>query len=749
MLVAHLRAALAASTQRSPHTTRLVGELYGLLVSDVSLSGGILTLVTALLRELSTELPKFVAENFAGSLASYSEGRLGNLIDLVLSLNTPTSLVTLNERFFATIFANPRFPSSIRLRAFAALVRFRIPASDASVIELLDTPATGKKLVSLDGSPASDLFFSVLLHSTDRFSEAELLHVGVFSLLGNFAKLRFAKNEFDSVLSPPNTPISERPPSRIKLSKPSPLAPFLAHLCVRILTQCSSEIAGSLFGNRRKTWKFVLGGPPLTAWTREFLEQTVLESVSILDTICVADPALVSQVFPHVRKVYERVTLRADSPGIALPAILQFFLNHSYLVIFDIDPAIRFFFTVHIPRLTQMPHSGVIGGGTVHHPHQRTALLALAATTFLIDAIPTLCAVYPRSVAKYFPAILQLAAWFPRLAGLGLTEVLAQVQTCCDQKSLLHAILDIPLVTALLEMSTDINQYVLPEGEEGDPFADSRAFLRLARSVEFRSSYLHLTRVEQADEKNANSDLTHLELIRQVWGGLPLTPRVAAASKLVERYLGLFFSRCKSSSSKNSSSDILLSVLSRFGRIFLFRPEISEILIRFVAASSPLAHPTAVVAAIRERVTDSPPSPLIAELVFLMGSSSEPLFVDTLRWLLTSLLNHAVVPVQEDHALVRVRGGRLTRISMGNCLSGDESCCLRSNSPTSHTSLACITISALARVGAQNPAFRPQTNSLFETLLVSGVPEIVRERLSESLLLLRAVHQSPSLLGNS
>ena len=71
-------------------------------------------------------------------------------------------------------------------------------------------------------------------------------------------------------------------------------------------------------------------------WMRDFIEAASMEAVRLLDLLCLMDPSLVSSVFPAIQKVYERTAYRQS--GLVFSVVLQFFLNHSHHVMFDVEP---------------------------------------------------------------------------------------------------------------------------------------------------------------------------------------------------------------------------------------------------------------------------------------------------------------------------------------------------------------------------------------------------------------------------
>ena len=828
---------------------RLVGELFGLLVSDVSVqNSAVLTLLTGLIRELSVngQVPRFVNER----LSCYSVDRLRFLLPLLRNLRMSAPMISgFNLDFLSQIAVNTQLAIPVRLEALTTLIHMgrgshaltrsdamgRVDACIAEVLKTssaVDTAALAgrkrgllKRVVAslttegvspagmeLDGSiVAANEPFTALVHLS-LFSPDQLMHIGVFSSLSNYLSLRFVPVGGHPPEAPPTTPAAGIAPTPLIPSftdDTTGLTDAVVAMAVRILSQCQRDIS-ALILNGKKKWKFVASPPssqakpgepagsptsaslgihsPLVGWTREFVESVIVEVVKCLDVICKRDPSVVSLVFPHVRKVYERVLQRPDSPGIAICQTVQFFINHSYLVIFDIEPVLRFFFATHIPKIVS-PSTLV----------PRKCSLALESIIFLNDYCSVLASVHTSVFVRHFPSVLRLAAWFPRSAGGELEDVIANLvrvgATDTVLVDLFHTIMDIPLIAGISELSLNIDDYVetghagggstcptvleLNPGredqsthichspdptEEPDQFASARSFMRLIRSVEFKDVSDYANRVELPLDKPAGSNVwtnnvsgsRTISLLTDLWEGLPLTPRVSAASKLVPRYIDVFLRAVRQTECNQVTSEILRCILTRFGnsKIFLFRPEIASLFLQYISdvISPPLlaVHRNEVVTAVLERVLDGSVqgSDLVVHLVYLIGemgskSDSLGLFVRLLRWLLAGDTVANQLDPEVDIAYVKI--GRVVRKPDHQHPILDSP----ARPARSDPHLTVIVVTALTKLASNFPQYRPQTEALFEAVRTRTDPgSVVTERIRESLIVLRSFHLSQQLLGS-
>jgi hypothetical protein len=489
-------------------------------------------------------------------------------------------------------------------------------------------------------------------------------------------------------------------------------------LGTRILTQAQKEVSTSIFVGK-KNFKFLNTG--LVKWTREFTESTIVETLKCLDLVCRKDPSVVSTIFPHVRRVYERVLLREDSPGTAVTETLKFFLTHSYMVIFDIEPVLKFFFTTHLAR--------------------RSPVLAAESVIFLNQFSHQLCTNYADLVMQHVHVLLKLAAWYPRTVGAQIIDFISHLPPCVE---LFHGIIDLPLVAAMHELTFSVNAYVDSGGGngvspadnsmlEGDQFAMARTAMRIVRSFEFR---------EIQDGQWPKNEKA-VQLLTELWRGIPVTPRIAAASKLVPQLLSVV--------DLGGSSAIINAVLARFGpgKIFLFRAgDIGSVLIDFLKNamaddSLVVRHRAEIVTAIVDRVGQGESEKFIISLVHRIGRldtetalAGLPLFIRTLRWLLG-----VNAPPSDERYIVCVKAGRVVAKPSDRhaCLDREERGCSKAS-----PELSCVAVGALTRLAVRFPQYREQTLFMLKKVKKETV---VNERIFESIAVLTRLDMSRNLLG--
>lgn len=852
--------------------SRLIGELFGLVVSDVSVDNTcVLTLLSGLIRELcmTGEVPRFINEK----LASYSADRLAYVLPLLRELRLPDAkhFASENIGFFSSMASNEDLALPIRLEAISTIIHFgKIGAVDPTHESLVEVDSAiadvlastspvaavasphGKKkqgvfkraltslsesvasvgplnqsCLEIDGVPvAANDAFSVLLHMKS-YSQPQLLHTALISMLHEYLEFRFGVfRPIRPLLAPPNTP-DDSPmhqpatlwsqTSKCFDTKSSVLNDAVVASAIRVLSQCQRDVS-PIISEGKKQFKFVetsgtglastsdssaqtaasagqtLGVySPLVLWTREYVESVIVEAIKCLDVVCSRDPALVSVIFPHVRKVYERVIQRADSPGIAITEILKFFINHSYLVIFDIEPVLKFYFTTHFPRLVSC-HSG----GSI-------STLVMECVIFLLEFAPIFATLHAAVFVKHFPSILRLAAWFPRSAGTELVQLISHLVRVASTSSpedssevlneLFHTLLDLPVITGLTESSLNVESYIDKSSHdntggqhascptvlelnphlaappsavpvEDDQFVSARIFMRLLRSSEFKDISEYVSRIEISTKSGgdlwtAPSMARSVALLTELWKGLPLTPRVAAASKLVPKYLEAFLGELIKTppvQRQEIISKIFTSILKRFGstKIFLFKSDISEICINFISrVISPGLltdlHSHEVVTAVLERVVEGGTvqgDELVVHLVHLVGdlctSAGLGLYVKMLRFMLQSSLNCWTHHLDPSHDIVYIEKGRVVKRPSNDHILLDQ---LIDSGATIRTSneLVCVVISALTKIASKHPQYRPQTVALFKAVSRTAT-SVTAERLRESTVILGSYHLSRELV---
>ena len=746
--------------------SRLLGELFGLLLmSDKAGSLNVKLLLAGLVRELCVDgkLPSFVPE----SISAYSEAKLQVVLPLIRQLGDKHFSTEANVDFLiALIRSNEQAGVGVKLEALSLLVERsfggkKLESLDDFVADAISGCSAdieekrsgsssfgslmrrSKKVSSfaleIDGTKAYDIF-TVLVHSP-VFTPDQLLHVGVFSCLHAFLDLRLGRRikveeeEGDELVGPPNSPAGDGSPLPDRLllsassSSSSRLAEAVVSLAIRVFEQSQREISPIIF-NGKISWKFFPPSESLLSYTREMVESAIVQVLKCLDVVSRKDPSVVSLVFPHLRRMFERVMIlrRSESCGVALCEILKYFINHSYLVIFDLEPVLSHFFSVHIPSL--VPGSPVV---------------AMEAVVFLVEYASILSQFQSHIFSKFFPSVLRLAAWFPRTAGSELVALIPSwVRAGAPIVDLLNTILDLPLITAVSELSACAQDYY-PLDEPGSvDLVAARAAMKLYRSKEFREVQKYCSR--------SCGNFFCTGLAKFFWNGLPVTPRVAASSTLVPAYVSSLLAEMNG---VEKASEVFPAILSRYGaaNVFLFDSKSNQLGTLFIAyldreVNEQLlyAHKSQVVSAIVDRVEQGTCVELVTHLVSKIGNEIKsrpvPLFFKILKWLLAggdaSLIlpppalqvvytkqGHVVQAPDDHHEALDILMSKNFRFEIPNQLS-------------------CVVISALTKLAVSFPQYRPQIVYLFEHLPQS--PAVLHERIAESLILLLSFNLSRDLM---
>ena len=738
VLVPVLRQAIAAVRAARPTTgtnfyTRLVGEVYGLLISlpDGAASTHVQLLLVSVVRDLclNGKLPVFVSPRLTS---------LGPVLSLVRELyHSDDSFTSSSFESLAAVVSDGG-PAGPRLEALSTLIHLkscRLSELDAILATALIgtdcTPATARRstrtfVTLLSGSPnamiATELDGSVIpptspfsvLVAAGRFSDAQQWHIGVFSSLVAFLQARSGGSTSEELFE------------------------GIVANAIRLLTQSQRDISASGFSGK-KSFKFV--NRDLVPWSKDLVESAMVETLRGLSIVCKESPGKVPIVFPHVRRMYERVLLRPDSPGIAMCETIKFFLTHAHLVIFDIEPVLRYFFGSFLAKLVT--------------DRSVSSQLLTETAIFICDYATVLAGNHGALFASYFPAILRVAAWSPRAAGTELTAVMGEILKSGDSEDFFsdffHSILDLPLIAAISELTLSVDDYIEKRsldasdglGGHEDQFTQARIAMRLVRSAEFRDIQEYLSRPHVGVKNVWLHSPAAAALVTELWNGILPTPRIAAATRLVVSYLEIFLAHEK------LPTRIFGAILSRFGRSFLFKPEVGTLLIAYVNRSSNAAimkeFRSEIVTAILHRILQNFGSELIIHLVRMMGifvDQVDPLFVKLLRYLLTGECG-----LEPNLEIVYIKNGRILQQPneqhpLLDSLVSDNVVC-----PVD-AELVCVILSTLTKIAAAFPQYRPQTVHIFATARGSLRP-VAQERIDESLVVLHSFHCSRRLVSGA
>uniref|UniRef100_A0A0G4HYI9 Uncharacterized protein n=1 Tax=Chromera velia CCMP2878 TaxID=1169474 RepID=A0A0G4HYI9_9ALVE len=327
---------------------------------------------------------------------------------------------------------------------------------------------------------------------------------------------------------------------------------------LRVLSQAEALGAGEEKGSSFSSWGLPLSSSsqlmtPLRvsprAWQREMSEASAMEAVRVLDVLCLIEPRVVSRIFPQVKKVYERMAGRPGRGGLIFPCVLQFMINHLTHVIFDIEPVLRNFFCAHVPATMRNP------------------LQAFSCVEFLRANLPKLL-LQTSAFPRYFPAVFKVLCCHPRSLFESVAEMVPAMASHTTYVDLFHLLLDLPLVTALIDHEGRTESPLLMQdifaggGVEGQRWAAA-----------FQTVREYLLRNESGSSPggdqiwgSGNTRLT--ETLRILWQMLAVTPRVSFVSKIATVFLNSFCETLLRDAPLHCISTLVPALLGRFAQLY-------------------------------------------------------------------------------------------------------------------------------------------------------------------------------------
>ncbi|XP_041362987.1 AP-5 complex subunit zeta-1-like isoform X2 [Gigantopelta aegis] len=269
------------------------------------------------------------------------------------------------------------------------------------------------------------------------------------------------------------------------------------------------------------------------------------EAVKILDLVCSIDEAQVPRVYQEVKRLYTRISQNAALSTVNLQ-ILQFFLNHSAVVVHDPGEAYEMFFKQVLSQRFQDPG------------------LAFDVIRFTLDNLETLS--YKTNIlSKYFPNFLKLLAWHPRTFLTEFVDILPAFMSPTTSMEIFHTLLDLPCMTAALEILEKV-----PKTESQTSVTSSLGDVEVSVSTGasqnplYRPLFNFITRAEGG----CGDTISRLSTLYQVLQDMKINPRVRVCGQTVPCLLRVWFSVVLEEAGDDFASQLLLVFLERSGLLY-------------------------------------------------------------------------------------------------------------------------------------------------------------------------------------
>ncbi|KAH9490033.1 hypothetical protein Btru_035460 [Bulinus truncatus] len=358
-------------------------------------------------------------------------------------------------------------------------------------------------VTEVDGSSNMNIF--TILSIGQYYSEDQMLNIWsfsvVFTLLARTVELR-RKDDFE--LSP-----------TLKKNVTS-----MVDYCLRVFDQC--ELKAKVQSDS------------------DLQSSCLTECVRILDSLCDLDKDQTARVFHEVKKIKSQ--LAQENPASpALIRILQFILNHSSSVVYAPQESYKSYFTTVIAK--QFSNDGLMYDTleflckNLHHIAHNTEILT-----------------------DYFPNLFKILAWHPRLFIKEFSILLPAMMNMETYIELLHLILDLPCMTAALEVIERSKKEELTSFIGSEPASSLEAF----NSARYRPLFNYMTRCEshQGDTIDRLVDLH--SILKDVKGNT----RVMVCCQLVPVLLRIWFDIVESFGDASFISLVIPVILERSGLLY-------------------------------------------------------------------------------------------------------------------------------------------------------------------------------------
>ncbi|XP_055875582.1 AP-5 complex subunit zeta-1-like [Biomphalaria glabrata] len=358
-------------------------------------------------------------------------------------------------------------------------------------------------VTEVDGSSTMNLF--TILSIGQYYSEDQILNVLSFSILNTLlCRITQLKTTDDQSLSP----------SMKKCIN------IMVDYCLRVFEQSELKVK--------------------VQCDSDLQTSCLIECIHILDVLCKLDKDQTARVFQEVKRLNSRLAQETPSSP-TLIHILKFIFNHSSSVVYAPQETYRNYFITTIAN--QYSDEGLMYDtleflcNNIEHVAHNTEILT-----------------------DYFPNLFKILAWHPRIFIKDFMILLPAMMNSETSMELLHLILDLPCMTAALE--------VMERSKKEEPLSTTNT--EPANSLEafycahLRPLFNYMTRCES----HQGDTVDRLALLHSVLNDVKGNTRVLVCCQLVPVLLKIWFETMESYGEASLISLVLPVILERSGLLY-------------------------------------------------------------------------------------------------------------------------------------------------------------------------------------
>ena len=309
---------------------------------------------------------------------------------------------------------------------------------------------------------------------------------------------------------------------------PPNLRDAIVGYCMRVLDQAErAESSGLYSSTSSSSSSFSLSKSRVNALDGGAVAAATLEAIQILDALALRDPEIVQDVYAIIQRVYARNMDRPASDGHVFLALVKFILHHGAVVGHSVDRAFSAYFQTFLPS------------------HVSDPSVCVATMTFCLSNPEV-----ESYLAPFFPSLLQAVAFQARSVGPDALVLFPSLVSRANAVEMIHAVLDLPLMTASLEARNDPDRVARPG---------------------YRVLYNHVLRSESGVSINFWESTTTAELMATFCAETRMSPRIHASAQLAPSLLALVLDTVLSLEvlDEDLGVDVFTSLLARFEQLFL------------------------------------------------------------------------------------------------------------------------------------------------------------------------------------
>ncbi|XP_022102411.1 AP-5 complex subunit zeta-1-like [Acanthaster planci] len=392
-------------------------------------------------------------------------------------------------------------------------------------------PKKADQVTEIDGTTCQDFF--TLLNLSQYYSQDQLLNLHSFSclrqwLLGtHFSGTTPSSADSSSGKVTPESPVMLLSSGSFATKARQVLVEKACEYCLRVIDQCERK--------------------PLKFQDQEMMQACLIEAVSLLDVLCSLNHFLVAKIFPAIKGVYNHLSGENSQPRVLLP-LLQFFIHHSEMVVYNPIPAYEHFF------------------GEILSSHYTNPVIAFDTVMFCRDNLQKLC-VDTDILEKFFPNLLKILAWNPRTFLMEFVDILPAMISPSTAVEMLHTLLDLPCEVMALEVSQHTSR---PGNQTPDNYLIPEPTLRLPPTLEaYRNpehkpwfNFILRGRSGQGDT------ISKLGFLHKLLSDTSSYPRVVPVSQAVPVLLRLYFQTVVANADGSLLCQLVPVMMERAGLLF-------------------------------------------------------------------------------------------------------------------------------------------------------------------------------------